>query len=393
MLPLHGVRVLDLSRLLPGPWCSLLLADLGADVVKVEAPAGGDYIRWMPPLKGAQSGYFHALNRNKRSIALDLKRPEGRDAFLALVGAGYDVVLESFRPGVMDRLGLGYEALKAASPRVILCSISGYGQDGPMRDRAGHDLNYIGLAGVLGLTGAADGPPVVPGVQIGDVGGGALPAAVGILAALFAREQTGKGRWIDVSMTEGALAFLAMHLGARSAMDRPLARGREMLSGTYPCYAVYGTKDGKHMSLGALEPHFWQRFCEAVGREDLASDGLASGEEGARVRAAVADVFASRTQAEWVAFFAAVDVCCEPVLEGDALFEDPQHVARETFFEIEDPEDGPVRQVASPVRFVGGEPAPRRPAPKLGADSDAVLESAGFDAAAREKLRASGIVV
>ena len=357
----------------------------------MEDPAGGDYARWMPPMVGPHSALFHALNRNKRSLGVNLKHPEGAGVVKRLVASGYDVVLESFRPGVMDRLGLGYEALKAVCPSVILCSISGYGQDGPLRDRAGHDLNYIGRAGVLGFTGEAGGPPVMPGVQVGDVGGGSYPAVVGILAALHARERGGEGAWIDVSMTDGALGFMTMHLAAGLA-GQPLRRGEAPLNGGYPCYHVYRTRDGRYMSLGALEPHFWERFCAAVGREDLKTDGLALGERGAKVKAEVAGVFAERTQAEWTAFFEVQDCCCEPVHEGKDVVADDQLRARGMFFEIDDPVAGPVPQVATPVRFVGGEGAPRRPAPGLGADTDAVLEAAGFSDEERARLTGDGAV-
>ncbi|MFW5878576.1 MAG: CaiB/BaiF CoA transferase family protein, partial [Myxococcota bacterium] len=277
---LEGLRVLDLSRLLPGPYCSSLLADLGAEVVKIEGPPGGDYLRWMPPLLGDQSAYFHALNRGKRSLLLSLKHERGIEVFHKLVSAGYDVVIESFRPGVMDRLGLGYEELKKIRPGLILCSITGYGRDGPRSRRAGHDLNFLGLSGVLGMMGPAQEAPVVPGVQIADVGGGSLMAAVGILAALYRRASSGEGAWIDISMTEGALAFLSAHLAARQGMAEPLHHGSGALSGDRPCYSLYRTSDGKLMSVAALEPVFWQALCRVLGREDLIEQGLATGRSG-----------------------------------------------------------------------------------------------------------------
>ncbi len=222
-LPLEGVRVLDLSRLLPGPYATLVLADLGADVVKVEDPEGGDYARWMPPLAGEQSGYFHALNRNKRSLALDLRRPEGSRAMRRIVRR-VDVVVESFRPGVMDRLGVGWEALSRENPALVLCSISGYGQQGPYRERAGHDLDYVALAGVLGVNGPPE-HPVPLGVQVADVAGGSWPAVAGILAALLRRKATGRGAHIDVAMAEGALATMALQRGAAAARGAALRRG------------------------------------------------------------------------------------------------------------------------------------------------------------------------
>jgi len=389
---LSGLKVLDLSRLLPGPYLTLVLADLGADVVKVEDPNGGDYLRWMPPILKSQGAMFHALIRNKRSIALNLKKPGGAEVLLSLVRSGYDVVVESFRPGVMERLGVGYEALRAASARAVLCSISGYGQDGPMRDRAGHDLNYVGIAGALGSNGPRGGPPVPFGVQVADVGGGSLFGAVGILAALYQRERTGEGAWLDVSMTEGALGFMTMQLGAALAGGQSLLPGEAPLNGGYPCYGVYETRDGKHMTLGALEPHFWKRFCDAVERPDLVTSQIAQGEEGDRVRAEVAEIFGGRTQAEWVAFFEMQDACCEPVRQGIEVASDPQLTARGMFFEVDDPVEGPIPEVRTPVRFVGGDEAPRRPAPGLGADTDAVLEAAGIDETARANLKDDGVL-
>lgn len=379
MLPLEGLRVLDLSRLLPGPYCTLLLADLGAEVVKVEDPSGGDYIRHMPPMAGEQSGLFHALNRNKRSIALDLKSEAGSHAFKRLVET-WDVVVESFRPGVMDRLGLGYETLAAINPRLIFCSISGYGADGPLKSRAGHDLNYIARSGVLGYGGEAGGAPAMPGVQIADIGG-ALTAAVGILAAINERHRTGRGRFVDISMCESSLAFLHMHLGARLAQGAegiPLRRGVEPLNGGYPCYGVYRARDGRHLAIGALEPKFWNAFCAAVGREDLAPLGWSGGEEGARAREEVARLVAERTLAEWEAFLADKDLCCEPVREGDELLDEPALRERGVFVEAFDPvEKRTLRYLRTPVHL--GEPVVE-PAPALGADTEAILAEAGLTA-------------
>ncbi len=256
--PLNGVRVLDLSRLIPGPFCTLILSDLGASVDKLEDPHVGDYLRVFPPMKRGLSGRFNALNRDKRSLCLDLKKPEGRDALLRLA-RHYDVVVESFRPGVLDKLGVGFAALARENPRLVMLSISGYGQDGPLRDRAGHDLNYIALGGVLGVAGPPDRPPPTPAVQLADIAGGALFGAVGILAALYERERTGRGQQVDVSMCEGALAFLIPELGSYDAAGTPPRRGGELLIGGAACYGVYRTKDGRFLSVGALEPKFWTR--------------------------------------------------------------------------------------------------------------------------------------
>jgi alpha-methylacyl-CoA racemase len=389
MTPLQGVRVLDLSRLLPGPFATLVLADLGADVVKLEEPQGGDYLRWMPPLAGEQSGYFHAINRNKRSVALDLRRPEGAAAFLRLA-RGADVVLESFRPGVLERLGLGWDALHAANPRLVLCSISGYGQDGPYRERAGHDLDYAAIAGVVALNGPAE-RPLPLGVQVADLAGGSWPAVAGILAALVRRGVTGEGAHVDVSMTEGALALLAMAHGAASARGAPLARAGEILNGGAACYDVYRTKDGRFVALAALEPKFFEAFCAAVGRPELADRHLDDGGRGPR--AELEAIFASRTREEWTRFAGEHDVCVAPVLEGDEPRDDPQLRARGAFVEIETPWEGrALPGVATPVRIRGVQ-APLRAAPQLGEHTAAVLREAGFSEDELAALRASGVVL
>jgi crotonobetainyl-CoA:carnitine CoA-transferase CaiB-like acyl-CoA transferase len=388
VLPLEGLRVLDLSRLLPGPYATLVLADLGADVVKVEDPAGGDYLRWIPPLAGEQSAAFHALNRNKRSLALDLRREEGADAFVRLA-ARADVVVESYRPGVLDRLGLGHARLRGANPRLVLCSVTGYGQDGPRAGHAGHDLDYAAYAGVL----AANGPPerpLPPGVQLADVAGGAWPAVAGVLAALVRRASTGEGAHVDVSMTEGALALLAMPLAMAWARGTPLARGREPLTGGAACYDTYRTRDGRFVALGALEPKFFAAFCAAVGRPELAGRQLEG--DGAGPRAELEAIFAARSFAEWSAFADAHDVCLAPVLEGDEPREDPQLAARGAFVEVPAWEGGALPAVRTPVRLRGVE-APLRPAPRLGEHSDGVLREAGFSAGEIAGLRAAGLVV
>jgi crotonobetainyl-CoA:carnitine CoA-transferase CaiB-like acyl-CoA transferase len=388
-LPLSGLRVLDLSRLLPGPYATLVLADLGADVVRVEDPSGGDWLRWLPPLVREQSGLFHALNRNKRSLALDVRRREGARAFLRLARSA-DVVVESFRPGVLDRLGLGYASLRAENPRVVLCSISGYGQDGPYRHRAGHDIDYCAIAGVLSVNGPED-RPLPLGVQVADVAGGSWPAVAGILAALLRRAATGEGAHLDVSMTEGALALLAMQLGAAGARGAPLARGKELLNGGAASYGVYRTRDGRFVALGALEPRFFAGFCGAVGRPDLADRQLDGGGRGPREE--LEAIFASRTRDEWEAFAAAHDVCVAPVLEGDEPRADPQLLHRRAFLEVETPWEGKaVPGLATPVRFAGEDAPAPRPAPRLGEHGEAVLGEAGFSPKEVASLRAAGIV-
>ncbi len=386
--PLAGVRVLDLTRLLPGPFATWILADLGADVVKVEDPAGGDWLRFLPPLRGEQSDAYHALNRGKRSIALDLRRPAGAAA-LRRLAAGADAVVEQFRPGVMDRLGIGFEALRAVNPRVVLCSISGYGQDGPYAARAGHDIDYCAYTGVL----AANGPPerpLPPGVQVADVAGGSWPAVAGILAAVVRARATGQGGHVDVSMTEGALAMLALMAGIAEGRRTPIVRGGELLNGGAACYGVYRTKDGRFVALGALEPKFFQAFCAGVGRPELSDRQLEDGGRGPR--AELEAIFATRTRDEWAAFAAAHDACLAPVLEGDEPRSDPQLRARGAFVDVPAPREGrSIRAVASPVRL-RGEPVAPRPAPALGEHGDEILREAGFSPGEVDALRADGVL-
>ncbi|HEX9101272.1 MAG TPA: CaiB/BaiF CoA-transferase family protein [Polyangia bacterium] len=377
--PLRGVRVLDLSRLIPGPFCTLILSDLGASVDKLEDPHVGDYMRVFPPTKRGLSGRFNALNRDKRSLCLDLKKPAGRDALLKLA-QHYDVVVESFRPGVLDKLGVGFAALSRQNPRLVMLSISGYGQDGPFRDKAGHDLNYVATAGVLGLAGPPDRPPPTPAIQLADIAGGALFGAVGILAALYERERTGRGQQVDVSMCEGALAFMIPDLGNYDASGTPPKRGGELLNGGGAMYGVYATKDGRFLSVGALEPKFWAAFNEAIGRpvdhSELVAD--AAGQE--RVRAEIQAILATKTRDEWEAIFSG-DVCVEPVLSADELAAHPQHRARGMFFEL----DG-LTQTRTPF----GSAAGHRPPPSLGGDGPAILREAGFSDGEIEALKTGG---
>ena len=385
--PLQGIRVLDLSRLLPGGFCSLLLADYGADVLKVEDTGGGDYIRWAPPRHAgvepsAASAPFLSLNRGKRSIRLDLKVREGRDVLLRLARE-HDVLLESFRPGVLDRLGVGCERLREENPRLVYCAITGYGQEGPDRDRPGHDMNYLARGGVLGLSGPPGGPPVPAAGQIADLGGGALMAAFGILAALQERERTGEGQLVDVSMTRGAQSWLAL-VAARYFADGAVPRRGELeLAGGLACYRPYACTDG-WVTLGALEPKFWRALCRGLGREDLLErhmDPAVAGELEA--------IFAARTRAEWAAFADAHGCCLEPVLELDeALARAPENVV-----EVAQPgAEAPVRLLGPPVRLSRTPPDGTRPGPALGADTDAVLAALGYGPEEVERLKTAGAV-
>jgi len=398
-LPLEGIRVLDLSRLLPGGFCSLLLADFGADVVKVEDTGMGDYIRWSPPFyegahASARSALFLSLNRNKRSIRLDLKQERGREALLALV-RDYDVVLESFRPGVLERLGVGYERMRAENPGLVYCAISGYGQAGSRRGASGHDINYLGLVGLLGLTGASGGEPVQAAGQIADLGGGALMAAFGILAALRERDGapgspgSGEGQLVDVSMSDGALSWLAMVAAAHFADGSVPRRGDLPLAGALVCYRPYECSDG-WVALGALEPKFWQAWCRGVGREELI--GAQFERPGSEAHAQVAEIFRGRSREQWEAFAREHDCCLEPVLELDEALASELVREREMVVEIAQPgAAAPVRQLGVPVKL-GRTPGEhgRLPGPALGEHTEAVLLAAGYSAAQVAELLESG---
>jgi alpha-methylacyl-CoA racemase len=400
-LPLEGIRVLDLSRLLPGGFCSLLLADFGAEVLKVEDTGMGDYIRWSPPYiegaeESAKSALFLALNRNKRSIRIDLKREEGRGVLLALVRE-HDVVLESFRPGVLDRLGVGYERMREVNPAIVYCAISGYGQSGPKREASGHDMNYLGLVGLLGLTGERGGPPVQAAGQIADLGGGALMAAFGILAALRERDGSashpgsGEGQMVDVSMADGALSWLAMVAGAYFADGNPPHRGELLLAGSVICYRPYECADG-WVTLGALEPKFWQAWCRGVEREDLIERQFEA--PGSEAHAQVTAIFKTRTSAQWQQFAAAHDCCLERVLELDEALGSELVRAREMVVTLDQPGvAGGVRQLGIPVKLTRTPGAhDRLPGPALGEHTEQVLAAVGYAPGEIEALLESGVV-
>jgi alpha-methylacyl-CoA racemase len=382
-MPLTGVRVLDLTRLLPGPFCTMLLADMGADVVKVEEPGGGDYLRWTPPLAGGQSALFNAINRNKRSITLNLKSSAGHDLLLRLV-ENADVLVEGNRPGVMARLGLGWDALHARNPKLVMCSITGYGQDGPFASRAGHDLNYMATAGALGLNGAIDGPPVPLSVQVADIGGGGLQPAVAILGALVAVGRGEPGRWIDASMMDGAVSWLALALAAQGGGEQ-VGRGDQRLGGRYPCYRVYACKDGGFYSVGALEPKFWATLCDTIERPDLLAAQFAEGGDGPSAHEAMESVFLSRTRREWEQKLAGLEVCCEPVLELAEVAAHPQVVARGLIAST--PEGVEVRP-AIPLRSDWR----RRAAPRVGEHTAEILAEVGVEAARLATLRKEGAI-
>jgi len=312
MRPLDGLVVLDLTRLLPGAAATMQLANFGAQVIKIEEPGRGDYSRWLPPLIDGQGAVFGVVNRGKKSVALDLKSSTGREALLRLADTA-DVLVESFRPGTMERLGLGYKTLRARNPRLIYVSITGYGQEGPWAAMAGHDINYLALGGGLELNGARGGPPVIPGVQIADLAGGAMQAVVGVLLALAARAQTGQGQAVDVSMTEGVAWMLPVALGLWAATGGPPARGDGVLTGRYACYHVYEAADGRSIAVGALEPKFWEALCRALGCEGLIAEQFAESPRREEIIAELARIFRTRTAEKWFEILKPADCCVTPV--------------------------------------------------------------------------------
>jgi alpha-methylacyl-CoA racemase len=388
---LAGIRVLDLSRLLPGGFCSLLLADFGAEVLKVEDTGMGDYVRWSPPYHegaddSAKGALFLALNRGKRSIRLNLKEESGRGVLLKLVRE-YDVLLESFRPGVMDRLGVGYERLREENPGLVYCAITGYGQDGPYTGRSGHDMNYLGLNGLLGLTGEAGGSPVQSAGQIADIGGGALMGAFGVLAALRERDRSGEGQLVDVSMFDGSLAWLAMVAAARLAGGAPPSRGDLELAGRLICYRPYACSDG-WVTLGALEPKFWQAWCRGVGREDLVDKQF--DRPGSDAHVEVERIFLERTRAEWHEFAEEHDCCLEPVLDLDEALDSELVRARQMVVELDQPGTGGVKLLGVPLKMSRTPGAPAGPGPALGEHTDEVLAGLGYSADEIAALKESG---
>lgn len=378
---LEGLKVLDLSMNLPGPYMTWLLAVLGAQVVKVENPQGGDYAR---ALGGKQnSPFFEAVNRNKKSVAINLKHIEGKNLLLRLLDK-YDVLVEGFRPGTMERLGLAFEVTSQRNPALIHVSITGYGHDSPYRLRAGHDLNYLSLAGIIGMTGTRDGDPAIPGVQIADLAGGSLMALVGLLAALHQRDRTGKGQFVDTSMFHGAMSLATMvFAGVDAGFERPLP-GKMFLNGRFPCYGLYRTSDGGYMSLGAIEPKFWQNFCSAVERPDL-TDGQFGGPEVVRQ---VERLFVSRPTGEWKELMADVDACCEPVLSLDDAVRSPLAQAGGMVSENASGE----RFLASPLKLSGSPSVRDLPAPHLGAHTVEVLGGLGLSESEIASLSELGVI-
>ena len=387
--PLASLKVLDFSTLLPGPFASLMLADMGAEVLRIESPTRPDLLRVLPPHDQGISASHAYLNRNKRSLALDLKQAEALQIVYALV-ADYDIVLEQFRPGVMERLGLGYEALKAINPRLIYVSITGYGQTGPYKDRAGHDINYLALAGMASYTGRQDSGPLPLGVQVADVGGGSLHAVVGLLAAVIARQQSGVGQYLDVSMTDCSFSLNAMAgAGYLACGVEPQWETQVLNGGSF--YDYYRSRDGRWMSVGSLEPAFMQALCTALGRPELTAHGLTPERQPAFKQALQVE-FEKRSFDQLCELFAGVDACVEPVLTLSEAVAHPQIMARALVSQVPRSDGSSQAQIACPLKFSEGLPAPRHIGAAVGAHSDEVLVELGFSAQRIADLRRSKVV-
>lgn len=375
---LAGLKVIDVSRLLPGPFCTLYLAQLGAEVIKIEEPEGGDYTRAL------SSELFALVNRNKRSLSLDLRKPQGVEIFHRLI-ADADVVIESFRPGVMDKLGCGYEALKAINPRLVYASLTGYGQSGPYRDRAGHDMNYCAYSGALEQTGNAHGP-ALSNTQLADLAGGALTCAIGILAAVHGARASGVGCHVDSAMLDGTLALQVAALAALRSHGRTRPPGQDVLTGALPNYSLYECADGRWFALGALEPKFWATFCAAAGQPELGASVPMPGPQAEHVRAAIATLFKTRTRDAWENLLVSIDACANGIYTLEEALANPQVRAR-ALVEMDDGKPA----IAQPLKFVDAAPPASTPAPDLGADTRALLAALGIDAQTYAALKKAGV--
>lgn len=386
-LALAKIRVLDLARLGPGPHCAQILGDLGADVIKIEEPGPGEGRRAGRTLRLPGNA---PIRRNSRSIGLNLRSNEGREVFFKLVASAH-IIMEGFRPGVAKRLGIDYEAVRANKPDIVYASLTGYGQDGPYSAYVGHDINYQGMAGILGLTGEPDRPPVIPGNAVADNAGG-ISAALGILVALLVKERTGAGQYIDVSMADTLLTMMFLTIDQYSSSGVVPGRGETMLTGLYPWYNVYEAKDGKYLSVGAVEPWFYENLCRLLGREDFIPHQHAEGEKRAEIFQAFAEIFRSKTRDEWVAELMPAETCVAPVYSVDEVVRDAHFQQRESILEAEVPGQGARKQVGMMLKFSETPGQIRRPGPELGQETAEVLSELGYDEPAIEALERAGAI-
>lgn len=389
MAPLDGLRVLDLSRLMPGPLCTMILGDLGADVIKVEQPEIGDYARSAPPLLGNTGSAFLMLNRNKRSITLNLKKAEGQE-ILRKLAAKADVFVESYRPGVAERLGVGYPAISQVNERIIYCSISGFGQSGPYRDLVGHDLTYTAYSGAIGATGSKDGPPVIPAIQVSDIQA-AMYATIAITAALYRREKAGKGEFIDISLMDAAVASMIMPMSFHLAGEST-ERGSSFLSGGAPFYNIYETADRKYVAIAPLEPKFWIELCSVLRLEKYQDKQLTSEAEANRIREDLAGIFRQKTRDEWVKILKEREIPCAPIYDVREVLADPHVRSRKMIFEMETEAFGRLNQLATPIRVSHSPLTARSPPPRLGEHTLQILQELGYSMSDVERLKSAGAI-
>ena len=393
--PLHGIKVIDLSLLLPGPLCSMYLGDMGAEVVKVENPRAADLTRYMgTKIKGKnyeETGFYLSLNRNKKAITLNLKKSKGREVLLKLLEDA-DVLLEGFRPDTLNKMGIGYAQLKEKFPKLIYCAISGYGANGPYKELAGHDGNYISYSGLLGITGQAGKEPVLPGFQVADIGGGTLPALTSILAALYAREKTGKGQFLDIGMIDGAFGFLSLHSGEFIASQEEPERGDLALSGGLPNYNVYKTKDSKYIMLGALEERFFRYFLRQINREELLEGFKYEKAYLDKIKPELEKIFLEKNRDDWQELFMNPNTCLSPVKTIKEAFEDEQLRAREMVVTMNHPKLGEVKMIGSPFKFSETPCTYRLRPPAYGEHTNEILQSAGLSPEEIQNLKDKRVI-
>jgi crotonobetainyl-CoA:carnitine CoA-transferase CaiB-like acyl-CoA transferase len=402
MLALEGVRILDLSRLIPGAFCTMLLGDLGAEVLKIEAPGIAEFMgssRSLQEGKNLKQAAYYAPDRNKRSIVLNLKSEAGREVFYRL-SRHADVIVEGFRPGVAKRLGIDYETINKLNPEIIYCSLSGYGQDGPYQAFPGHDINYISMAGILDLIGSNEGPPAIPLNLVADFAGAALYGALGISIALVARSKTGKGQYVDMAYMDGAVSLMTWFNCGYFFNGSMLKRGESWLHGAYPYYGIYETKDGKHITIGCLEPHFWENLCRFLGKEEYIPYHFAlehtfhkpEDEKWNEIRSSLKQIFLTKTRDEWFELLVRYDIPAGKVYTPDEVFSDPQILHRQMVIEVEHPTLGKIRQVGIAPKFSNTPGKVRSLAPLPGEHTDEILQGLGYKQEEIEDLRQEGIV-